>query len=67
MDLAKFCDSLNAMGPPCRPFHLENAELCCIPPLCGSQPPPNLNPYVSACGIDKELSKMAGNSASYAL
>ena len=26
-----------------------------------------LHPYISACNVDKRLSKMAGNSASYAL
>ena len=62
-----FCDSLSAMGPPCGPFHLENAELCCDPLLHGSPPPPTLHPYISACGIDKKLSKMAGNSVSDAL
>ena len=29
--------------------------------------PPPSTPYTSACGVDKKLSKMAGNSASYAL
>ena len=67
MDLAMFCDSLSAMGPPCGPFHLENAELSCNLPLCGSPPPHTLHPYISACGVDKKLSKMVGNSASYAL
>ena len=62
-----FCDSLSTMGPPCGPFHLENAELSCNPPLRSSPPPPTLHPYISACGVDKKLSKMVGNSASYAL
>ena len=62
-----FRDSLSAMGSPCGPFRLENAELSCNLPLCGSPPPPILHPYISACGVDKKLSKMAGNSASYAL
>ena len=26
IDLAMFCDSLSAMGPPCGPFHLENCR-----------------------------------------
>ena len=26
MDLAMFCDSLSAMGPPCGPFHLEKGR-----------------------------------------
>ena len=56
MDLAMFCDSLSVMGPPCGPFHLENAELSCT-----------LHPYISACGVDKKLSKMVGNSATYAM
>ena len=64
MDLAMFCDSLSAMGPPCWPFHLEK---CRAQPLCGSPPFPTLHLYISACGVDKKLSKMAGNSASYAL
>ena len=62
-----FCDSLSAMGPPCEPFHLENAESSCNPPLHDSPPPTTLHPYISACGVDKKLSKIAGNSASYAL
>ena len=68
MDLAMFCDSLSAMGPPCGPFHLENAELSCNPPLRGSAPPPPSTPtYISTCGVDKKLSKMVENSARYAL
>ena len=63
-----FCDSLSAMGPPCVGyFTLKNAELSCNPPLRGSPTPPTLHPYISACGVDKKLSNMAGNSASYAL
>ena len=64
MDLAMFCDSLSTMRPPCGPFYLENAELSCNPLLRGSPPLPT---YISACGIDKKLSKMVGNSASYAV
>ena len=56
MDLAVFCDSLSAMGPPCGPFHLENAELSCNPPLRGSIPS-TLHPYISACGVDKSYLK----------
>ena len=67
MDLAIFCDSLSAMRPPCGPFHLEIVELHCNPPLGGSPPPLTLLPYISAFGVDKNLSKMVGNSASYAL
>ena len=56
-----FCDSLSAMGLLVGHFTLKNAQLRCNPP------PPTLHPYISACGVDKKLSKMAGNSASYAL
>ena len=52
-----FCDSLSAMGPPCGPFYLENAELHCNSPLCGSPPPPTLHIYISACGVDKNYLK----------
>ena len=45
------------MGSPCRPFHLEIAELSCNPPLRGSPPPPTLHPYISACGVDKNYLK----------
>ena len=45
------------------PFHLENAAACRNPPLFDSPPPL----YMSACGIDKKLSKMAEKSASCAL
>ena len=62
-----FCDSMSVVGPPYGPFPLKNAELHCNPPLRGSPPPPTLHLYISACGVDKKLSKMAGNSASYAL
>ena len=62
MDLDIFCDSLSTMG---LLVGLKIAELCCNPPLCGSHhPPPS---YISACGVDKKLSKMVGNLASYAL
>ena len=48
-------------------FHLEkfraHAAVCNLL-LCGSPPS---TPYISACGVDKKLSKMAGNSASYTL
>ena len=54
MDLAMFCDSLSAMGPPCGPFYLE---LSCNPPLHGSPPPSTLHPYISACGVDKNYLK----------
>ena len=57
MVLAIFCDILSAMGLHCRPFH---PELHCNPPLCGYPPPPTLHPYISACGVDKKQSKMAG-------
>ena len=67
IDLAMFCDSLSVMESPCGSFHLENVELSCNPPLCGSPPPPTLRPYIIACGVYKKLSKMVGNSASYAL
>ena len=67
MDLAMFCDSLSAMEPPVAHFTLKSAELSCNLPLCGSPPPATLHPYISACGIAKKLSKMAGNSASYAM
>ena len=62
-----FCDILSAMGPPCGPFHLENAELSCNPPLRALHHPPplTLHPYISACGVDKKLSKMAGKSAKH--
>ena len=42
-------------------FTLKIAELHCNLPLVGSP-----SPYVSGCGVDK-LSKMVGNSASYAM
>ena len=61
MDLAIFYDILSTMGAPCGSFHLEIAELHCNLPLVGSP-----SPYVSGCGVDK-LSKMVGNSASYAM
>ena len=48
-------------------FTLKIAELDCNTPLCGSPPPPTLHPYISACGVDKKLSKMVENSGSYAL
>ena len=67
MDLAKFCDSLSAMGPPCRPFYLEKCRGPLHPATLWLPTTTTLNPYVSACGVDKELSKMAGNSASHAL
>ena len=67
MDLAVFCDSLSEMGPSCGPFHLEITELSCNPPLYGFSPPPTLRPYISACGVDKKLSKIVGNLTSYAL
>ena len=67
MDFAILCDSLSAMGPPVGHFTLKITELNCCLPLCGFPPPPTLNPYVSACGVDKKLSKMVGNSTSYAL
>ena len=57
-----FCNSLSAMGPPCEPFHLEIAKLSCNPSHCSS--PPQYN-YISACGVDKKISKIAGHSASY--
>ena len=55
MDLAMFCDSLSAMEHPCGPLHLENAELSCNPPFCGSPPPHTLHPYISACGVAKTI------------
>ena len=67
MDLVMLCDSLSAMGPPCGHFNFKNAELRCNLPLRGSLSPPTLHPYISACGVDRKLSKMAGNSASYVL
>ena len=45
-------------------FTMKNAELSCNLPLHISPPPPTLHPYISACGVDKKLSKMAGNSVS---
>ena len=57
-----FCDSLSVMGLLVGHFTLKNAERRCKPPLHGSPPPPTLHPYISACGVDKKLSKMAGNS-----
>ena len=62
-----FCDSLSAMGLLVGHFTLKNAELSCNPPLRGSPPPPTLHPYINAYGVDKKLSKMAGNLATYAL
>ena len=62
MDLAKFCDSLSAMGPPCGPFHLEMQSLAVTRQFMAPH-----HPYINACGVDKKLSKMVGNSASYAL
>ena len=67
MELAIFCDSLSARGLLVGHFTLKNAELSCNLPLCGSPPPPTQHPYISACGVDKNLSKMAGNLVSYAL
>ena len=64
MDLAISCDSLSAVGPPCG---LKIAEFNCNQPLRGSAPPPTLHPYISTCGVDKKLSKMAENLASCAL
>ena len=63
-----FCDSLSAMGPPRGHFTLKNAELSYNPPLHGPHHSPlsTLHPNISACGVDKKLSKMAGYSASYA-
>ena len=63
MDLAIFCDSLSVVGPPVGHFSLKIMELRCCPPIRGSPPPLTLHPYISACGVDKKLSEMAGNSA----
>ena len=52
-----FCDSLSAMGAPCGHFNLKIAELSCNQLLSCSPPPPTLHPYISACGVDKKLSK----------
>ena len=62
-----FCDSLSAMGLPNGPFHLENYRVQILPTISWFPTSPTLHPYniISACGVDKKLSKMAGNSASY--
>ena len=62
MDLVMFCDSLSAMGPPCGPFHLKSSAV--TRHFVASHHP---HPYISACGVDKKLSKMVGSSASYAM
>ena len=63
MDLAIFCNILSAMGPPCGPFYLEKYRAQLLPATLWLPAIP-LHPYISACGVDKKLSNMAGNSAS---
>ena len=48
-------------------FTMKIAELKCSLLLRASPPTLKFHPYISACGVDKTLSKMARNSASYAL
>ena len=52
MDLSILYDILSSMGAYFRPFHLENGELCCNPPLRDYPPPPTLHSYISAFGVD---------------
>ena len=68
MNLVMFCDSLSVMEPPCGNFTLKIAEFSCNPLLRGSPRPPFSTPiYVNACGVDKKLSKMVENLASYCI
>ena len=67
MDLAIFCDSLCAWGLLVGYLTLQIVELHCNLPLCGALLLFTLHPYVIVCGVDKQLSKLAGNSASYVL
>ena len=64
MDLAIFCDSLSAIGPPCGPFQPKSFRAQLLLATLWLPATPTLTPtQVSACDVDKKLSKMAGNSA----
>ena len=64
MDLSIFCDILSTWGHILGHFTLKIVELLYNLPLYGYLLPPTLQPHISACGVDKKQSKMAGNSAS---
>ena len=54
MDLAIFCDSLSAMDYFVSLFILKIAELLCNRHFVAPYHP-TLHPYVSACGVDKNI------------
>ena len=66
-DLSTFYDVSRTRGLHLSPFgglissHVFSLPLPWLPPL------PTNHPYVNTCGIDKKLSKMAGNSINYSL
>ena len=66
-DLATFYGIFSTLGLHLSPFGCLTSSRAFSPSLSWLRTTPNHHTYVSTCGIDEKLSKMAGNSASYSL